>query len=62
MAQTVLPDNVARPFFTLFALVLPQSVCRHDMWQKKAEGHSTGLTLRKMVLPDNVASGFLHRL
>jgi len=29
-------------FFTLFALVWPLCVCRHDMWQKKASDSAPG--------------------
>jgi hypothetical protein len=29
-------------FFTLFALVWPPGVCRHDMWQKKASDPEHG--------------------
>jgi len=29
-------------FFTLFALVWPPWVCRHIMWQKKADGPQRG--------------------
>jgi len=30
-------------FFTLFALVWPPWVCRHDMWQKKASDSELGV-------------------
>ena len=29
-------------FFSLFALMVPLSLCRHDMWQKRADGPRTG--------------------
>jgi len=43
-------------------LVWLSCACRHDMWQKEANDADLASMLRKMVLPDNVASGILHCL